>query len=381
MTTLYLVRHCQAEGNIYRRIHGVTDSLVTPLGRRQIAALAERFRDIPVDALYASNLRRTQETAGAILKYHDLPLRIEPRLHELDTGVWEDRPFGDVAHEDPQSLWRFNNDPAAWSVEGSEPYAALQRRMRETVGELVARHRGQTVVCVSHGMAIRSLLASWLDLPSSDIRSLPHGDNTAVSLVSFDDDGVPHVEYINDTAHLPEALSTFARQSWWKGGKFPDPGNVYFRPLDPERYPRTYVEYYRKTWEAVHGSLDGFCPQYYLSAAIRHTKAEPRALMTIHRPDGEAVGVIELDPQRGCFAGYGWICLCYVEEKDRRSLLGIQLIGHAVSYFRALGRSSLRLSVYEGNETARKFYESAEFAVVGEEEGTRGRLLVMEKRI
>ena len=381
MTTLYLVRHCQAEGNIYRRIHGVYDSAVTPLGRRQIDALAERFRDIPVDALYASNLRRTQETAGAILKYHALPLQIEPRLHELDTGVWEDRPFGDVAHEDPQSLWRFNNDPAAWSAEGSEAYSDLQRRMREAVGELVARHRGQTVVCVSHGMAIRGLLASYMNLPSADIRSLPHGDNTAVSLVTFDENDAPHVEYINDTAHLPTELSTFARQSWWKNGKFPDPGNVYFRPLDPARYPRTYTEFYRKTWEAVHGDLEGFCPQVYLASAIRHAKADPRALMTIHRPDGETVGVIELDPQRGAFRGYGWICLCYVEEKDRRGLLGIQLIGHAVSVFRALGRQSIRLTVYEGNETAREFYESAEFAVVGEEEGTKGRLLVMEKQI
>ena len=42
MTTIYLVRHAEAEGNAYRRIHGQYDSLITPNGLRQIEALAKR---------------------------------------------------------------------------------------------------------------------------------------------------------------------------------------------------------------------------------------------------------------------------------------------------------------------------------------------------
>ena len=56
MTKIYLIRHAEAEGNLYRRIHGQYDSLVTPRGYRQIEALAERFRDVKIDALYASDL-------------------------------------------------------------------------------------------------------------------------------------------------------------------------------------------------------------------------------------------------------------------------------------------------------------------------------------
>ena len=47
MTTIYLIRHAEAEGNVFRRIHGQYDSCVTPNGRRQIAALAQRFAGIP----------------------------------------------------------------------------------------------------------------------------------------------------------------------------------------------------------------------------------------------------------------------------------------------------------------------------------------------
>ena len=75
MTTLYLIRHAEAEGNLYRRIHGQFDTNVTPNGRRQIAALARRFAAVPVDAVYASDLTRTQTTAQAIAAPQGLPLR------------------------------------------------------------------------------------------------------------------------------------------------------------------------------------------------------------------------------------------------------------------------------------------------------------------
>ena len=51
MTTLYLIRHAEAEGNLYRRIHGQYNSLITDNGYRQIQALQERFADVPIDAV------------------------------------------------------------------------------------------------------------------------------------------------------------------------------------------------------------------------------------------------------------------------------------------------------------------------------------------
>ena len=59
MTTLYLIRHAEAEGNAYRRIDGWYNSLITPNGLLQIEALRRRFEPIQIDACYASNLYRT----------------------------------------------------------------------------------------------------------------------------------------------------------------------------------------------------------------------------------------------------------------------------------------------------------------------------------
>ena len=44
MTTVYLVRHGEAEGNLYRRCHGVYNSLLTPRGYQQIEKLAEIYQ-------------------------------------------------------------------------------------------------------------------------------------------------------------------------------------------------------------------------------------------------------------------------------------------------------------------------------------------------
>ena len=380
MTRIYMIRHAEAEGNIYRRAQGRTDGAVSAKGLRQIAELAERFRFEPIDALYSSDLSRTRVTACAITKYHDLELRLEPRLREIDLGFWEDRPFGDLAYIEPAQMRAFNEDPAAWRAPGAETFPALTKRIRGAVTELAARHDGQTIACVSHGMAIRSLLADILSIPSREIHLVPHGDNTAVSLLEAEGDAL-RVVFMNDARHLSPENSTFARQTWWKKPGTVDLNNVRFQRLDPNKYPGVYMEFYEKTWRDVHGSLDGFQAAAYLDAAKRHVRANPDALVTILRPDGEMVGVTELDTERGAAEGFGWICLCYVEPDCRRSQIGAQLIGHAVSLYRRLGRRAVRLSVYEGNAGAIRFYEEFGFRPVGETEGVFSRLLIMEKEL
>ena len=51
MTSIYLVRHCQAQGNVNRVFQGRIDSEISEEGRRQLDRLAERFRRIPLDAV------------------------------------------------------------------------------------------------------------------------------------------------------------------------------------------------------------------------------------------------------------------------------------------------------------------------------------------
>ena len=381
MTKIYLIRHAEAEGNVFRRGHGHYNSYVTAKGQRQIAALEERFREVPVDAVFSSDLRRTMATAGAITKVHNLPIVSDARLREMALGAWEDQPWGNLEFNEPSNMWNFNNDPAKWQVSGGESFSALQERMGSAVLEFAAANDGKTIVVVSHGMAIRALLCRINSVCSAEIGTLAHGDNTCVSLLTFEK-GKLCVEYMNDNSHLSDGLSTFARQAWWReeNEDSRDDGNLRFEALDPYAEGDFYTDCYRKAWVHIHGSAAGFCAEDYLSDAKLH-HLENRLAIVKAIKGGRAVGIIDLDTARGKAEGYGWISLIFVEEGERRGQLGVQLLGHAVALFRGLGMSRLRLNVSKDNLEAIKFYEEYEFRATSEECGVFGTLLVMEREI
>ena len=59
MTTVYLIRHAEAEGNLYRIAHGQYDGLITDRGYQQLRVLKKRFDGVPIDAVYSSDLFRS----------------------------------------------------------------------------------------------------------------------------------------------------------------------------------------------------------------------------------------------------------------------------------------------------------------------------------
>ena len=379
MTKIYLIRHAEAEGNLYRRIQGHYNGDITIKGHKQIAYLAERFRDTHIDAVYASDLQRTQKTAGAILKYHNLPLNIEPRLKEIGMGIWEDSPWGNVSYDDPEQMLYFSNDPAKWSVERGENFYDLRARITAILTELAERHDGQTIACFSHGMAIRSFISGLKGLPSERVTEVLHGDNTCVASLSWQN-GAFEIEYYNDNSHIPTEMSTFASQRWWKDKASLDFTNYRLLPMDITADEHLFTECYGDCWQSSHGTLNGYSPEPYLREAIRVSAAEPKALIKAFSGHDFA-GIIELDPDRMAQEGAGWISFLYLVPEQRGHNMGVQLIGHAVSFFRRKGRKSLRLHVAEENEIALAFYKKLGFECIAEESGSLGMLKLMEMKI
>lgn len=381
MTKIFLIRHAEAEGNLYRIVQGQMDAAVTGRGERQIDALSERFRDVPLDALYSSDLRRTVTTASAITRYHELPLIKMPELREINLGECEGLSFGDLDHIDPVQMSYFNNDPMRWRAPGAETFAECTDRVYNAILRIAKENPGRTVAVVSHGMAIRSFLAKLLDVKSENIRTLPHGDNTAVSLVEYEN-GSFSVKYYNDNSHLPPELSTFSKQSWWKsenGGK--DEQNLYFEPFDVAKDPELYAELYAESWLAAHGNLIGFEAEGYVKDALAHIDCDPKSVLGAYDTKGTLVGIIDLDPRRGRASGYGWISLICLREKYRSKGLGIQLLGRAIVNYQQLGRSAVRLYVSSENSHAIGFYGHYGFERINTVPGCGAPLYLMEKKI
>lgn len=304
MTTLYLIRHAEAEGNLYRRIHGQFDTNVTPNGRRQIAALARRFAAVPVDAVYASDLTRTQTTAQAIAAPQGLPLRLEPGFREINLGVWEDRAFGWLYAFETAQIQCFNQDPRHWQVEGSETFDDYTGRFIAALERVARAHDGGTAAIFSHGAVMRGVMMALF--PEADI---PHCDNTAVTCLRYEN-GRFHISYFNDTSHLGEGLSTLSRQSWWrKDGKRRDT-NLWFRPGTT--------------------ALEGLTPPDG-ETFTAYCGETPAGLVVLG--DGGKAGELRY---LGLTAPY------------RRQGLAVQLLGQAVFTCRAKGKEQLTLTVPDG---------------------------------
>ena len=380
MTSIYLIRHAEAEGNLFRRAQGHWNGKVTDRGRRQIDALAERFRGVKIDAVYSSDLDRTVATAGALLRGRELELVTTPRLREINMGVWEGEPWGNITFRWPEQMYLFNNEPERWFVPGCESFGEVQERMTKVILELAAKHEGGTIAAVSHGMAIKIFLMGAMGVHSGEGEPMLHGDNTAVSLLEVED-GRISVKYYNNNSHLGEGLSTFAQQRWWRDTKKDDPTSLRFEPLDPQNPgdAEFYTRCYADSWAVAHGSSAGFVPRVYLASARSHSAKDRDCLMKVmygERP----VGVLELDPRRGRDEGCGWISLLYLVPEFRGKGYGVQLIGCAAAYFADRGRSAVRLHVAVTNEAAIGFYRHYGFDELAVEPGVTSDQLLMERK-
>ncbi len=202
MTTFYLIRHAEAEGNLYRRFHGQWNSMITPNGMKQIAALAERFSKIHVDLCVSSDLIRTMTTAQAIAVPMNLEIHPEPAFREFRAGCWDDLPFGYLKHHFPDEMECFGKDPMHWQVSGSEPFYQYTQRFIQKMTELAIENRNKTIAIISHAAVMRGVLMRLFQ----NLELIPM-DNTSVTKLIWRDEGF-EIEYQSDSSHLPAALST-----------------------------------------------------------------------------------------------------------------------------------------------------------------------------
>lgn len=298
MTTIYLIRHAEAEGNLYRRAHGHYDSTITDNGYRQIAALAKRFSAVPINVVYSSDLTRTQTTALSITRTHGLPLHTTTGLREVNVGEWEDRTWEWLKQFDRERLAAFNTDAERWHVSGGEDMAELRERITRTLREIIDAHPNQTVAVFSHGLALRMLTGTLQGLSISEIDKTGHGENTSVTKLEADGDGI-RVIYRNDASHLPDALTTLHKQLWIKNRSGFEPG-LWFSPDG-----------------RAEGDFRVMCQDDCVGAVSVRKIAEKTALLRDFRLDGE-------------WRGKGF---------------GIRLVGQAISFARANGCDTLRVEL------------------------------------
>lgn len=378
MTKLYLVRHAEADGNIYRRVHGHYDSYITPNGYRQIEALRERFQEIPIDAVYASDLFRTQTTAKAIYEDRNIPFKTSSDFREISLGCWEDLTWGELICDYPLEYDAWSHHPEHFSIKGGETHEEVFLRFKKALDAIVQAHPNQSVAIVSHGAAIRDVLCGLMYGDMTHLNEIGWCDNTAISLITADDHCNYHIEYCNDNAHL-QALSTLKKQRWWREEDDPALHNLRFDIAQLPRDLNKCLDYYRRAWLEIFR-----LPDYDVRASTSHTKhlysINPQAIAFGYRKDDE-IGTIMLDCETRLCPSGGHISLLFLEEPYRSQGFGIQFLGYAASLFRRLSRKYLTVRVASTNAHALAFYEKHGFLEFGRENSGDILQILMRKPI
>lgn len=217
MTTVYLVRHGEAEGNSLRYFQGHTDGAITEKGKQQLACLKQRFSSIPLDVIYSSDLQRAYDTAKAMQAGRDIPLYTTQQLREINGGDWEGKKWTQLVEEYGEtSYYTWEHDPEHHQMPGGESMAQAQQRMKQEMTRIMAENPGKTIGVASHGTVIKAYLCDLMGYPLGDLYKVPWCDNTAVTILECDDQGKVTIKVQGDASHLTEGLSTLATQDWWK---------------------------------------------------------------------------------------------------------------------------------------------------------------------
>lgn len=164
MTTLYLARHGETEWHAEHRYAGSSDVVLTSHGRRQAAALADWAATAGLSAIVASPLSRARLSAEPSARASGVPLRIEPRLVEIDFGAAEGMSPGELAETYPEEWAGFERQPARSPLPGGESGVAGIARSLPVLDELAAEFPAGRVLVVGHATLMRLQLCELIGL-------------------------------------------------------------------------------------------------------------------------------------------------------------------------------------------------------------------------
>ena len=165
----------------------------------RIAAASEGVRH-PA-AVYASPLERTAETARPIARRLGLRVRSERGLIECDFGAWTGARLSSLVRK-PE--WReVQHWPSGFRFPEGESFLEMQARIAAAIGRLVRRHRGETIVAVSHADPIKAAVASAAGTHLDHFQRLTVSP-CSVTALSYGSS--PRVLAVNSTGSLAELV-------------------------------------------------------------------------------------------------------------------------------------------------------------------------------
>lgn len=187
ITTIYLIRHAECQGNIENKLSGITDFKITQKGREQAKLLANKLKDSKITEIYSSPLSRAVDTAKPIMREcHINSLNIVNNLHEINYGICDGMCWTDINQRYPniKKEWKeIHHYPIG--IPNQEEFIELQKRIIDSILKITNDNLGKEIAIISHGIAISSFLCFVKKLNIEACNKLKQQENTAYSILEY----------------------------------------------------------------------------------------------------------------------------------------------------------------------------------------------------
>jgi 2,3-bisphosphoglycerate-dependent phosphoglycerate mutase len=161
----YCVRHGESCYNAAGRLQGQSSTPLSPLGLRQARATADALAGQPISAVYASPLPRALQTAEPLARALGLQVETDPRLMEIDVGIFQELLHSEIADRYPAETASWRGSDPDYRIPGGESRRDLMIRGRAAFEAIFAAGHEQVAV-VSHGGLFASAFKALLEIPA-----------------------------------------------------------------------------------------------------------------------------------------------------------------------------------------------------------------------
>lgn len=199
---MLLARHGETIFNVEGRWQGQADSPLTDRGRAQARELARALADETVGAVYSSDLGRAYQTASEVAAAHGVSVLTDPRLREIHTGDWTGKNREQIDAEYPDGLHAWATTPSSYQIPNGEGLLDAQRRALGFFTARMPAHPGQTVVVISHGAVVQTILVEAMGLGVDALWLKQRVDNCQISRLEWTPERGLELIELADVRHL-----------------------------------------------------------------------------------------------------------------------------------------------------------------------------------
>jgi broad specificity phosphatase PhoE len=183
-TRLILVRHAEVEESYHKIFGGQIDMNLSPCGHEQAKLLAKFLCGRKIDAIYASPMKRVQQTLAPFLKNGASAQIVLPALREVHFGDWTGLNWETVCEKFNLLTHEWLDHIERGVAPNSETGPQFRRRVEPALRKIIKNRPGQTIAIFCHGGVVRMILAILLKipLPKTNVFEIEYASVTQIAL-------------------------------------------------------------------------------------------------------------------------------------------------------------------------------------------------------